>query len=186
MTIPWSNVWLKEVLSRDHFSQLVNEAREKTIIAETSELMKEYWVVDEMCVSGRKNSYWLADDESGSGVTRTPVSNLLTLLYWREGLGRPLTRKERVFFYKENIVPLWKAVYGSELGRRMRDLEGVFLSREEFLDVIYLLDKLLEKDEFDVGIGLIKKGVVLRRPVRMRREMGTGLASANRFVDKSG
>lgn len=125
----------------------------------------EYKAADKLLYSNPPDYYWTPETRYASVHKRTSLVNLTGLLFRNSPPRKFLSPMERVDFFEHNIVPLWKFVYGKDIGGKVEGLLGTFLSKEEYVNAIYLLENVLkDKNLNPAGVEVTKEFVKPNKP----------------------
>lgn len=126
----------KEVLEN---AQKINEYMSRLM-----RIIHEYKTADKLLYSNPSDYYWTPETKYASLHKRTSLVNLTGLLFKNSPPPRFLSPNEQVYFFGHNIIPLWKFVYDEDIGGKVEGLSGIFLSKGEYINTIYLLENVLK------------------------------------------
>ena len=121
-----------------------------------------YKSAEEMLYGRAPGMFWGTEYVKGNGDLRTPLSNLMNLLvFGGDNDATQLTAEEQKTFFEENIKPLWRLVYdGAEIGRHVDGVEEICVTKTEYINAIFLLEKILELDKINKAkISLTKNSI---------------------------
>jgi hypothetical protein len=134
-------------------------------------LTKNYPAIDTLLDSKKISSYWKPEHKAKGGTLRTSSDHITKLLRLESGLGRYLTTEEQNNFLENNLNPLWGYLFFTNIGGKVDGEEGIFLTKEEYINAVLLLEVVLKQKELN------PMGIVLSRDVlsdvvspKLRRE----------------
>jgi hypothetical protein len=162
----WTSEELENFFTGDTGKELLLNICSKTEFAPRHlRIIKEYKSADRLLYSNPSDYYWTPENRSIPPTMRTPLTNLTRLLFVNSVPKAFLNSEEQGDFLKSNINSLWKFIYGKDIGGGVEGLPGIFLSKEEYVNAIYLLENVLkERDLNPKGVGVTREFVKSDRP----------------------
>lgn len=155
--IGWSQEQLGIFFATDSGKVLLEKANNKTaFLGKYFQITRDYKTIDKLFYvtnSRPDHRYWTLEN----GLSRTPLVNLTKLLFVNSEHNL-LNLQEQKDFFEDNITPLWKFVYGKEMGVKINGWPGIYLSKEEYINTVYLLENILKDDSLNLAkVGITRK-----------------------------
>lgn len=151
--IGWSQEQLEVFFATDSGKELLEKANDKKEISSKHfQITRDYKTIDRLFYpihTKPSDYYWTPESGLSNAPMRTPLNNLTKLLFIKSEPSRSLNLEERKDFFEDNITPLWKFVYGKEVGVKIYGLLGIYLSKEEYINAVYLLENVLQADDLN-------------------------------------
>lgn len=155
--IGWSQEQLEVFFSTASGKELLEKAKDKNQnLYKNFQITRDYETINKLfhtTNSRSEHKYWTLDN----GLSKTPLINLTKLLFINSEDSH-LDLQEQKIFFEDNITPLWKFVYDKEVGAKIHGLLGIYLSKEEYINTVYLLENIFKDDNLNSAkVGITRK-----------------------------
>lgn len=165
----WSEEEIRTYFETEPGLDLLSKARDKDEISSKLVLINKNFPAARFILDENvKHFYWRPGRDNH---LRTLRENLTMMISTN---GRQLSTEEQLDFFNNNITTLWKVVFDQVPGASVDGYIGLYLSRDEFINGLYLMNELSKVKELNTSTLAViqaREDIKPKMPVSMAKKV---------------